>query len=79
MIDFLFDRIAEGKGPWGERFCCIYLPIAAPQTKVDADTTISASPTGLVRLQQRFDAELHGKVRIVRLDEMVKAFGATRP
>ena len=76
MVDFLFDKLAEGEGPWGQTFCCIYLPIAATSAKVDADTTISASPSGLLRLQERIDAELHGKVRIVRMDEMVRAFDA---
>jgi hypothetical protein len=37
------------------------------------------SPSGLLRLQQRLDAELHGTVRIVRMDEMAKAFEATGP
>jgi hypothetical protein len=77
MVDFLFDKLAAGKGPWGQTFCCIYLPIAATSAKVDADTTLSASPSGLLRLQERLDAELHGKVRIVRMDEMVRAFDAT--
>jgi hypothetical protein len=79
MIDFVFSRIAGGEGPWGRRFCCIYLPIGAPHAEVDAATTISASPSGLLRLQQRLDAELHGTVRIVRMDEMVEAFEGTRP
>lgn len=79
MMDFLFSRIAGGEGPWGRRFCCIYLPIGAPRAEVDAATTISASPSGLLRLQQRLDSELHGAVRIVRMDEMAKAFEATRP
>jgi hypothetical protein len=79
MIDFLFEKIVKGEGPWGQRFCCIYLPIAASQAKVDAATTISVSPSGLLRLQQRFDTELPGKVRIVRMDEMAKALVLRQP
>ncbi|HJN16206.1 MAG TPA: GxGYxYP family putative glycoside hydrolase [Armatimonadota bacterium] len=74
MIDFLFDKISSAEGPWGRKFCCIYLPIAALVDRdVDAATTIKASPSGLLRLQERLNAELGGSVRIVRLDEMVRA------
>ena len=79
MVDFLFDKIARGDGPWGEQLCCIYLPIAAVQSKADAETTISISPTGLLRLQQRLDTELRGRVRIVRLDEMAKMPAGAAP
>ena len=73
MMDFLFDRLAEGEGPWGRHFCCVYLPVAAHGYEPKG-TTLWASPSGLVRLRERLDAEMGGKIRIVRLDELVARF-----
>ena len=72
QIDFLFDQIAAAEGPWGRQRCCVYLPIGFLQTDVEGGTAIQVSPSGLLQLQQRLDAELGGKVRLVRLDEMLK-------